>query len=37
MLRIAHTLADLDDREAVTSDDILQAARLRGLRQKPGF
>lgn len=37
MLRIARTLADLDDREAVTSDDILQAARLRGLRQKPGF
>jgi magnesium chelatase family protein len=30
LLRIARTLADLEDRDQVTSDDILLAARLRG-------
>jgi magnesium chelatase family protein len=30
LLRIARTLADLDDREAVRPDDILEASALRG-------
>jgi len=30
LLRLMRTLADLDDREQVTSDDVLQAAALRG-------
>ena len=30
LLRIARTLADLDDRERVMPEDLVEAARLRG-------
>jgi len=30
LLRVARTLADLDDRDGVTADDVLEAAALRG-------
>ncbi|MEE2888693.1 MAG: YifB family Mg chelatase-like AAA ATPase [Planctomycetota bacterium] len=37
LLRISRTLADLDDRDDVLSDDLLVAARLRGAIQGSGI
>ncbi len=35
LLRVARTVADLDDRDTVTVEDLLAAARLRGLHHSP--